>query len=123
MSTYFTKDHEWLKVEGDVATVGITEFAQSQLGDVVFVELPENGKNVDQDDEVAVVESVKAASEVYAPLDGEIVEGNELLVDEPAKVNEDPEGAAWFFKMKLGNAAQLEALMSEADYKAFVETL
>ncbi|KZK85178.1 Glycine cleavage system H protein [Pseudovibrio sp. W64] len=123
MSTYFTKDHEWLKVEGDVVTVGITEFAQSQLGDVVFVELPENGKTVDQDDEVAVVESVKAASEVYAPLDGEIVEGNELLVDEPAKVNEDPEGAAWFFKMKLGNAAQLEALMSEADYKAFVETL
>ncbi|AEV36088.1 Glycine cleavage H-protein, subgroup [Pseudovibrio sp. FO-BEG1] len=123
MSTYFTKDHEWLKVEGDVATVGITEFAQSQLGDVVFVELPENGKTVAQDDEVAVVESVKAASEVYAPLDGEITEGNELLVDEPAKVNEDPEGAAWFFKMKLGNAAQLEALMSEADYKAFVETL
>ncbi len=123
MSTYFTKDHEWLKVEGDVVTVGITEFAQRQLGDVVFVELPENGKNVDQDDEVAVVESVKAASEVYAPLDGEIVEGNELLVDEPAKVNEDPEGTAWFFKMKLGNAAQLEALMSEADYKAFVETL
>ncbi|MFS8180383.1 glycine cleavage system protein GcvH [Pseudovibrio denitrificans] len=123
MSTYFTKDHEWLKVEGDVATVGITEFAQSQLGDVVFVELPENGKTVAQDDEVAVVESVKAASEVYAPLDGEITEGNELLVDEPAKVNEDPEGAAWFFKIKLGNAAQLEALMSEADYKAFVETL
>ena len=123
MSTYFTKDHEWLKVEGDVATVGITEFAQNQLGDVVYVELPENGKTVAQDDEVAVVESVKAASEVYAPLDGEIVEGNELLVDEPAKVNEDPEGAAWFFKMKLGNTAQLEALMSDADYKAFVETL
>ncbi len=82
MSTYFTKDHEWLKVEGDVATVGITDFAQNQLGDVVYVELPENGKSVSQDDEVAVVESVKAASEVYAPVDGEIVEGNELLVDE-----------------------------------------
>ncbi len=123
MSTYFTKDHEWLKVEGDVATVGITDFAQNQLGDVVYVELPENGKSVSQDDEVAVVESVKAASEVFAPVDGEIVEGNELLVDEPAKVNEEPEGAAWFFKIKLGNADQLKALMSEADYKAFVETL
>ncbi|GHB21845.1 glycine cleavage system H protein [Pseudovibrio japonicus] len=123
MSTYFTKDHEWLKVEGDVATVGITDFAQNQLGDVVYVELPENGKSVSQDDEVAVVESVKAASEVYAPVDGEIVEGNELLVDEPAKVNEEAEGAAWFFKIKLGNASQLEGLMSEADYKAFVETL
>ncbi len=123
MSTYFTKDHEWLKVEGDVATVGITDFAQNQLGDVVYVELPENGKSVSQDDEVAVVESVKAASEVYAPVDGEIVEGNELLVDEPAKVNEAPEGAAWFFKIKLSNAAQLKDLMSEADYKAFVATL
>ncbi|KZL18776.1 Glycine cleavage system H protein [Pseudovibrio axinellae] len=123
MSTYFTKDHEWLLVEGDVATVGITDFAQSQLGDVVYVELPESGKNVAQNDEVAVVESVKAASEVYAPVDGEIVEGNELLVDEPAKVNEEPEGAAWFFKIKLGNTTQLEELMSEADYKAFVETL
>ncbi len=123
MSTYFTKDHEWLKIEGDIATVGITDFAQNQLGDVVYVELPESGKTVAQEDEVAVVESVKAASEVYAPIDGEIVEGNELLVDEPAKVNEAAESDAWFFKMKLGNAAQLEELMSEADYKAFVETL
>ncbi|MTI18666.1 glycine cleavage system protein GcvH [Rhodobacteraceae bacterium RKSG542] len=123
MTTYFTKDHEWLKVEGDVATVGITEYAQSQLGDVVFVELPETGKALAQGDEAAVVESVKAASEVYAPVDGEIVDGNADLEGEPAKVNEDPENSAWFFKMKLSNAGQLEELMNEADYKAYVESL
>lgn len=123
MSTFFTKDHEWLKVEGDVATVGITDYAQAQLGDVVYVELPENGKTLAQGDEAAVVESVKAASEVYAPVDGEIVEGNEVLVDEPAKVNEEPEAGAWFFKIKLSNTSQLDELMSEADYKTFVDEL
>ncbi|WP_068080896.1 glycine cleavage system protein GcvH [Polycladidibacter stylochi] len=123
MSTYFTNDHEWIKVEGDIATVGITDYAQAQLGDVVFVELPETGKTLAKGDEAAVVESVKAASEVYAPLDGEIVEGNEVLVDEPAKVNDEPEGDAWFFKLKLNNKAQLDDLMNADDYKAFVDSL
>ncbi|WP_298813878.1 glycine cleavage system protein GcvH [uncultured Roseibium sp.] len=123
MTTYYSKDHEWIAVEGDVATVGITSYAQEQLGDVVFVELPEAGKALSQGDEAAVVESVKAASEVYAPIDGEIVEANDALADEPAKVNEDPEGAAWFLKMKVGNADQLNELMDQAAYKAFVETL
>ncbi|QFT33675.1 glycine cleavage system protein GcvH [Roseibium porphyridii] len=123
MTTYYSKDHEWIAVDGDVATVGITSYAQEQLGDVVFVELPEAGKTLSQGDEAAVVESVKAASEVYAPIDGEIVEANDALADEPAKVNEDPEGAAWFLKMKVGNADQLSELMDEAAYKAFVETL
>ena len=120
MSTFFTKEHEWLKVEGDVAVVGITNYAQAQLGDVVYVELPESGKTLARGDEAAVVESVKAASEVYAPVDGEIVEGNEVLVDEPAKVNEEPEAGAWFFKIKLSNTSQLDELMSEADYKSYV---
>ncbi|MDD7911281.1 MULTISPECIES: glycine cleavage system protein GcvH [Pseudovibrio] len=123
MSTYFSEDHEWLKVEGDVATVGITDYAQAQLGDVVFVELPENGKTLSKGDEAAVVESVKAASEVYVPVDGEVVEGNEALVEEPGKVNEDPENSAWFFKIKLSDKGQLEGLMDEAAYKAYVETL
>ncbi|MBS8261353.1 glycine cleavage system protein GcvH [Roseibium polysiphoniae] len=123
MTTYFSKDHEWIAVEGDVATVGITKYAQEQLGDVVFVELPESGKALSQGDEAAVVESVKAASEVYAPIDGEVVEANEVLADEPAKVNEDPEGGAWFIKMKVANADQLSDLMDEAAYKAFVDTL
>lgn len=123
MTTYYSKDHEWISVEGDVATVGITAYAQEQLGDVVYVELPEAGKALSQGDEAAVVESVKAASEVYAPIDGEVVEANDVLADEPAKVNEDPEGAAWFLKMKVGNAGQLGELMDEAGYKAYVETL
>ncbi|MXN66096.1 glycine cleavage system protein GcvH [Stappia sp. GBMRC 2046] len=123
MSTYYSEDHEWISVDGDVATVGITDYAQSQLGDVVFVELPEAGKNLSKGDEAAVVESVKAASEVYAPVDGEVVEANAALVDEPAKVNEDPQGAAWFIKIKLSNASQLEELMDEAAYKAYVDGL
>ncbi|NVK36084.1 MAG: glycine cleavage system protein GcvH [Rhodobacteraceae bacterium] len=123
MTVYYSKDHEWISVEGDVATVGITSYAQEQLGDVVYVELPDAGKTVAQGDEAAVVESVKAASEVYAPLDGEIVEANEALADAPAQVNEDPEGAAWFVKIKLSNTDQLSELMDEAAYKAFVETL
>lgn len=123
MSTRYTADHEWITVEGDVATVGITTYAQEQLGDVVFVELPEVGRKVSKGDEAAVVESVKAASEVYAPLDGEIVEANGVLADEPGKVNEDPEGAAWFVKIRLADTSQLDELMDEAAYKAHVEGL
>ncbi len=123
MTTYFSKDHEWIAVDGDTATVGITQYAQEQLGDVVYVELPEVGKTLSQGDEAAVVESVKAASEVYAPIDGEVVEANDVLADEPAKVNEDPQGAAWFMKLKVANSGQLEELMDEAAYKAYVDTL
>ncbi|TYC62393.1 glycine cleavage system protein GcvH [Rhodobacterales bacterium] len=123
MTTYYSKDHEWISVDGDVATIGITSYAQEQLGDVVYVELPESGKSLSQGDEAAVVESVKAASEVYAPIDGEVVEANDALAEEPAKVNEDPEGAAWFLKIKVGNADQLTELMDEAGYKAYVEAL
>ena len=123
MTTYYSKDHEWIAVDGDKATIGITTYAQEQLGDVGYVELPEAGKALSQGDEAAVVESVKAASEVYAPIDGEVVEANDALVDEPAKVNEDPEGAAWFIKMTVGNADQLSDLMDAAAYKAYVETL
>ncbi|WP_299811118.1 glycine cleavage system protein GcvH [uncultured Roseibium sp.] len=123
MTIYYSKDHEWISVEGDIATVGITTYAQEQLGDVVYVELPEAGREMSQGDEAAVVESVKAASEVYAPIDGEVVEANAVLADEPAKVNEDPEGGAWFLKMKVGDPGQLSDLMDQAAYKAYVETL
>ncbi|CTQ70143.1 glycine cleavage system protein GcvH [Roseibium alexandrii] len=123
MTTYYSKDHEWISVEGGTATIGITAYAQEQLGDVVFVELPETGKALSQGDEAAVVESVKAASEVYAPIDGEVTAANDVLADEPAKVNEDPEGAAWFIKMTVGNEGQLADLMDEAAYKAYIETL
>ena len=122
MSTaYFTEDHEWISVDGDVATVGITDHAQEQLGDVVFVELPEVGKQVSKGGEAAVVESVKAASEVYAPLTGEIVETNGDLEGEPSKVNEDAEGAAWFVKIRMSDTSELDGLMDAAAYKAFVE--
>lgn len=116
----YTKEHEWVKVDGDVATCGITDFAQEQLGDVVYVELPEVGRAVKQDEEIAVVESVKAASEVYAPVSGEVVAVNEALTDDPAKVNADAAGAGWFFQIKLSAPAEVEALMDEAAYKAFV---
>ncbi|MHB1219376.1 MAG: glycine cleavage system protein GcvH [Alphaproteobacteria bacterium] len=119
----YTKEHEWIVVDGDVATVGITDYAQSQLGDVVYVELPTAGKKVTQMGQAAVVESVKAASEVYAPLTGEVVEANGALADNPALVNSDPAGAGWFFKMKLSNKGELSALMDEAAYKAFVDGL
>ena len=119
----YTKEHEWIVVDGDVATVGITDYAQSQLGDVVYVELPAAGKQVTQMGQAAVVESVKAASEVYAPLTGEVVEANGALADNPALVNSDPAGAGWFFKMKLSNKGELSALMDEAAYKAFVDGL
>ena len=122
MSTVlYTDDHEWISVDGDIATVGITNHAQEQLGDVVFVELPDIGKEVAKGEEAAVVESVKAASEVYAPLSGEIVEVNSDLEGEPSKVNEDAEGAAWFVKIKLSDKSQLDGLMDAAAYKEFVE--
>ncbi|GLS23574.1 glycine cleavage system H protein [Labrys miyagiensis] len=116
----FTTDHEYVSVEGDVATIGITDYAQSQLGDVVFVELPANGKVLKQGDEAAVVESVKAASEVYAPVSGTIVEVNDGLPDAPSTVNEDPLGKGWFIKVKLSNPAELDALMDDASYKAHI---
>lgn len=119
----FTKDHEYINVEGEVGTVGITDHAQSQLGDVVFVELPEVGKAVAKGDATAVVESVKAASEIFAPVSGEVVAVNDALEGTPATVNEDPLGKGWFIKIKLSNAAELGSLMSEADYAAYLETL
>lgn len=117
----FTEEHEWIRVEGDVGTVGITDFAQNQLGDVVFVELPAVGKKVTKGGDAAVVESVKAASEVYSPVTGEVVEINQAIVDEPAKVNSDPMAGAWFFKVKLANPSELDAMMDEAGYAAFVD--
>jgi len=124
MSTLrYTKDHEWIRVEGDTATVGITAYAQEQLGDVVFVELPEVGKQLTAGGEAAVVESVKAASEVYAPVAGEVVAVNEALVGTPNLVNEDPTGEGWFMKIKLADAGAAEALMDQAAYDAYVEGL
>ena len=116
----YTEDHEWLRVDGDLVTVGITDHASEQLGDVVFVELPEVETMVARGDEAAVIESVKAASDILAPVDGEIVEANEAVVANPAMVNEDPQGAAWLYKMKLADASQLDGLMDEAAYAAFV---
>ena len=112
----FTEEHEWLRSEGDIVVVGITEHASTQLGDVVFVELPEEGATVSKDDEIVVIESVKAASDILAPLDGEIIEINEALSDEPSKVNEDPMGEAWFFKMKPSDPSQVEEYMTAVSY-------
>ena len=123
MSTKFTEDHEWISVEGDTATVGITTYAQDQLGDVVFVEVPEAGKAVSKGDEAAVVESVKAASEIFAPISGEITEGNAVLEDEPATINSDAEGAGWIFKMTVGDASELDGLMDADAYKTYVAGL
>ncbi len=127
MARYFTKDHEWLDVDGEGdnlrATVGITAYAQEQLGDIVFVETPEAGKTVDRGDDAAVVESVKAASDVYAPASGVVSEGNAALADDPALVNTDPEGAGWFFRMTLADASQVTEMMDEAAYKDFVAGL
>jgi len=116
----FSKEHEWISVDGDIATIGITSHAAEQLGDLVFVELPDVGKAVAPGDEAAVVESVKAASEVYAPVSGEVVEVNSALADEPGKVNEAPQGDGWFLKLKLSDPSELDALMDEAAYQAFV---
>ncbi|MEP3278973.1 MAG: glycine cleavage system protein GcvH [Stappiaceae bacterium] len=123
MTIFFTNDHEWISVDGNVSTIGITNYAQEQLGDVVFVELPDAGKSLSKGDEAAVVESVKAASEIYAPVSGDITEVNSILADAPEKVNADPQGAAWFIKMTLSDPSELEGLMDEATYKSFVEAL
>ena len=119
MSLKYTEDHEWLKIEGDIATVGITTHAQDALGDVVFVELPEIGRSYAQKDTAGVVESVKAAADVYMPVSGEVVEVNEALRDDPSLANSDPQGAGWFFKVRLAEPAQVAALMDEAAYTAF----
>lgn len=123
MSKKFTKDHEWIDVEGDVARIGITNYAQEQLGDVVFVELPEAGHQFQQGNDAAVVESVKAASEVYAPVSGEIVEPNTKLEDDPALVNQDPTESGWFFTIKVSNPDELNDLMDEAAYADYVKEL
>jgi|SRR6267378_6812201 len=117
----FTKDHEWVRLDGDLVVVGITDYAQSQLGDVVYVELPEIGRRVEQGKEAAVVESVKAASEVYAPVSGEVAEVNEALAADPAMVNAEPMGDGWFFKLRVDEPKQLDGLMDEAAYKRLVE--
>ena len=123
MSLYFTKDHEWIRVDGDTATVGISDHAQEALGDIVFAEVPEAGRRLSKGQEAAVVESVKAASDVYAPLSGEVVEGNQALADDPSLINSDPQGEGWFFKLKLDNPGELEGLMDEAAYRDWVKTL
>jgi len=123
MASYFTESHEWVVVHGDTATVGITDYAQSQLGDVVFVEVPAAGTPVAKGKEAAVVESVKAASDVYSPVSGTVTEGNPGLEADPALVNTAPEGEGWFFKLTLSDASELDGLMDEAAYKAFVATL
>lgn len=123
MSRYFTEDHEWIELDGEIGTVGITDYAQGQLGDIVFVDVPEEGKELTKGDEAAVVESVKAASDVYSPVSGIVIEGNAKLGDEPALVNEDPEGDGWFFKLTLTDTAELDGLMDEAAYEAFVSKL
>ena len=120
---YFTEDHEWVDVDGDIGTVGISEYAQSQLGDIVFVEVPEEGKEVAKGDEAAVVESVKAASDVYSPVSGTVLEGNAALGDNPGLVNEEPEGDGWFFKLTLSDPEELQGLMDETAYAAFVAKL
>ena len=123
MSLYFTKEHEWIRVEGDTATIGISDHAQEQLGDIVFAEVPEAGRKVSKGQEAAVVESVKAASDVYAPVSGEVTEGNQAVADDPALVNSDPEGQGWFFKIKLDNPSELDGLMDEDAYREWVKTL
>ena len=119
----YTRDHEWIRVEGDVAVIGITDYAQTQLGDVVYVELPELGRRVEQGKEAAVVESVKAASEVYAPISGEVIAVNDALSGEPGKVNADPLGDGWFVKLRIANPKELDELLDETAYNAFVEGL
>lgn len=122
-SKRFTKDHEWISVEGDIGTVGISDYAQHALGDVVFVEVPDAGRELAKGDEAAVVESVKAASEVYSPVSGTVTKGNQAIVDQPGLVNEAAEGAAWFFQLKLADPAELNDLMDQAAYDAYLKTL
>ena len=123
MPVYFTKEHEWVQVDGDTATVGISNHAQEALGDIVFAEVPEAGRKVSKGQEAAVVESVKAASDVYAPVSGEVIEGNQAVADDPALINSDPEGQGWLFKLKLDNPAELDGLMDEAAYRDWIKTL
>jgi glycine cleavage system H protein len=123
MSRYFTQDHEWIDVDGDSATVGITAYAQEQLGDIVFAEVPAVGATLKKGGDAAVVESVKAASDVYAPVSGTVTAGNDALGDDPSLVNSDPEGAGWFFKLTLADPGELDGLMDEAAYKTFVAAL
>ena len=123
MSTRYTRDHEWIRLEGDTATVGISDYAQAQLGDVVFVDLPTVGKKLARGDEAAVVESVKAASEIFAPVAGEVIAVNAVLADAPGTVNAHPEGAGWFIKLKVSNKAEFDSLMDGEAYSAFVETV
>ena len=123
MSLYFTKDHEWIRVDGDIATVGISNHAQEALGDIVFAEVPEAGRKLSKGQEAAVVESVKAASDVYAPVSGEVTEGNSAVADDPSVINSDPEGGGWFFKLKLDNPGELDGLMDEAAYQEWLKTL
>ena len=124
MSTLkFTEEHEWIRLEGDVATVGISDYAQQQLGDVVFVELPEVGRQVAKGEAIAVVESVKAASDIYAPVSGEVIEANAALSNSPGEVNSDAMGAGWFFKLRLGTPGELDGLMDQTAYDAFLKTL
>lgn len=123
MTRYFTEDHEWIEVDGDTATVGITDYAQEQLGDIVFAEVPATGTELTKGGDAAVVESVKAASDVYAPVSGTVTEGNDALDGDPALVNSDPEGEGWFFKLTLSDKSELDALMDAAAYKAFVDSL
>jgi glycine cleavage system H protein len=123
MPRYYTDEHEWIDVEDDIATVGITDYAQGQLGDIVFVELPEVGALIEQGKDAAVVESVKAASDVYAPITGEVTETNAALEEDPSLVNSDPEDGGWFFRMTIADPGELDKLMDEDGYKAFVEGL
>ena len=123
MSVYFTKEHEWVRVEGDTATVGISNHAQEQLGDIVFAEVPETGRKLAKGQEAAVVESVKAASDVYSPVSGEVVEGNSKVADDPSIVNSDPEGEGWFFKIKLDDPGEVEGLMDENAYRDWLKIL
>ena len=123
MSLYFTKEHEWIRVEGDTATIGISNHAQEALGDIVFAEVPQAGRRVSKGQEAAVVESVKAASDVYAPVTGEVIEGNQAVADDPAIINRDPEGEGWFFKVKLSDTGELDGLMDEGAYRDWVKTL
>ena len=123
MPVYFTKEHEWISVDGDTATVGISNHAQEALGDIVFAEVPEAGRKVSKGQEAAVVESVKAASDVYAPVSGEVVEGNQAVADDPSLVNSDPEGQGWFFKLRLDNPGELDGLMDEGAYREWVKSL
>jgi len=122
MSLFFTKEHEWIRVEGDTATIGISNHAQEQLGDIVFAEVPEAGRRVNKGQEAAVVESVKAASDVYAPVSGEVIEGNQAIADDPSLINSDPEGQGWFFRLRLSDPSELEGLMDADAYKSFCDS-